>query len=362
MDEKEIYKNCTRYLNYHPKKTIKEELNELVEYVDEKIHPDNYGDGELVNNFEKQMAELLGKEAAVFMPSGTMAQQIALRIWCEKANNLTVAMHSDSHLNFAEHYSYLYLHNIKPVLMSMPDYTSKRMLTPKDFENLKVKPGAILLELPQRTLGGQLPSWEDLEKISKWAKENQVPLHLDGARLWESKPFYQKEYADICSLFDTVYISFYKGLGGITGSILAGQKDIIDESRVWQRRLGGNLKSIYPYVLSAKFSVEQRLDKFQQYHDKAVEIASRISKIEGITVTPNPPHSNMFLIHFKSDIEGIKKQNLEIAKEHKFLLVNGFNKALLQGFTWSEVNIGDNALDLDIEEIEKHFKFLMSNN
>jgi threonine aldolase len=73
-----------------------------------------------------------------------------------------------------------------------------------------------------------------------------VALHLDGARLWECRPFYGRDYAQIAGLFDSVYVSFYKTLGGIAGAALAGPADVIAEARVWQRRQGGNLVRLFP--------------------------------------------------------------------------------------------------------------------
>ena len=99
-------------------------------------------------------------------------------------------------------------------------------------------------------------------------------LHMDGARLWESGPFYDRPYAEIAGLFDSVYVSFYKGLAGITGAILAGTRDFIAEARVWQRRQGGNLFHMYPYVLTARRGLEQRLPRMAEYHRKALEIAA----------------------------------------------------------------------------------------
>jgi len=91
------------------------------------------------------------------------------------------------------------------------------------------------------------------------ARERNITLQLDGARLWECQPFYQRSYAEIAALFDTVYVSFYKILGGITGAMLLGPEDVIAEARIWQRRHGGNLVRMFPFVLSAKQGLETRL-------------------------------------------------------------------------------------------------------
>src|SRR4029078_7025245 len=102
-----------------------------------------------------------------------------------------------------------------------------------DFEKIAAPLAAGVLQSPMRDLGGKLLDWEELVGISGWARERGVPFHMDGARLWESQPFYGRLYHEIADLFDTVYVSFYKILGGIAGSVLAGPTDIIAEARVW---------------------------------------------------------------------------------------------------------------------------------
>ena len=132
---------------------------------------------------------MFGKEAAVFMPSGTMAQQIALRIWCERSGNLTVAMHPTAHLETAEQSGYQFLHGIRRLQFggSGPEMIADRLVEAQDFEQLGELPGAVLLELPCRPLGGQLPPWDDLVATRDWASGHNIPLHMDGARIWQCR-------------------------------------------------------------------------------------------------------------------------------------------------------------------------------
>ncbi len=180
---------------------------------------------------------LLGKETAVFMPSGTMAQQIALRIHANRSGNKTVAFHPTCHLERHEQYAYRELHQLSGVLVGSPD----DLMTLDDLKAVKLPVGTLLIELPQREIGGMLPTWEELTELVAYARGQGMAVHLDGARLWESQPFYGRSYAEICALFDSVYVSFYKTLNGITGAMLLGEASLIDEAKVWQRRHGGNL-------------------------------------------------------------------------------------------------------------------------
>src|SRR5205823_1949079 len=252
--------------------------------TDPELLPDRYGEGEVIDGFEAEVARLLGKEAAVFMPSGTMCQQIALRVWTDRRGCPNVAMHPRNHLDQHEQFGYQRLHGLRGIPVGSPN----QLLTLDDLRGVAEPLGALLLELPQREIGGHLPAWDELAASTGWARERGVPAHMDGARLWESGPFYGRDYAEIAALFDSVYVSFYKGLGGLAGSILAGPADVIAEARVWQRRHGGNLVQLYPYVLTARQGLGERLPSMGAYHAKAREIAAALAPFPQIEVTPDP--------------------------------------------------------------------------
>ena len=323
---------------------------------DPAVLPDMYGQGDLINDFEKQVAELLGKPAGVFMPSGTMAQQIALRIHADRTHIPHVAFHPTCHLEIHEQKGYQLLHGLHGVLVGSP----YRLMTLDDLNNVKEPLAALLLELPQREIGGQLPSWDDLTAIVNWARERNLALHLDGARLWECQPFYQRSYAEIAGLFDTVYVSFYKILGGITGAMLLGPEDLIAEARIWQRRHGGNLVRMFPFVLSAKMGLETRLDRMGQYHAKAIEFAEVLSALPGIEVMPNPPHTNMMHVFIHGEADRLEQAALNIAHEQKVWLINGFMPSQIPAYQKFELTVGDGALEFSREEVKELFERLIA--
>jgi len=355
MDQKskEVYKQCIQFLSgHHPARPMKQLFQELSNFVEDNQFGDNYGTGDYLQAFEVQIALLLGKETAVFMPSGTMAQQIALRIWCERKQIFRVAFHPTAHLELAEHLGYAFLHNIKRVQFAAPELLAHRLLTSDDFQDIQEPLAVILLELPQRPIGGQLPSWDTLQRIGSWAHKKKIAMHLDGARLWECKSYYNKSYADICDVFDSIYVSFYKGLGGLTGSILAGSKDFIAEAKIWQRRYGGNLKTLFPYVVSSKMGLEARLDKMEQYFTRTKEIAILMSHFQEIEIVPNPPHTNMFHLFMRGDSEKLTKVHLQLAEKYKTWLFFDPETSILPNYARTEIMIGDAALSLDIDKIQ----------
>jgi threonine aldolase len=331
-------------------------LADLAAQVDPGALPDMYGQGDLINDFEKEVAALLGKPAAVFLPSGTLAQQVALRIHADRSHINHVAFHPTCHLEIHEQKGYQLLHGLHGVLVGSP----YRLMTLDDLRNVNEPLAALLLELPQREIGGQLPTWDELTAIVNWARERNSALHLDGARLWECQPFYQRSYADITALFDTVYVSFYKILGGITGAMLLGPEEHIAEARIWQRRQGGNLVRMFPFVLSAKQGLETRLDRMAAYHTKAIEIAGALTAFPEIEVMPNPPHTNMLHIFMRGEADRLEEAALDIAREQKVWLTNGFMPCQIPAYQKFELTVGDGALEFSREEIRELFERLIA--
>jgi threonine aldolase len=317
--------------------------------VDEQ--PDVYGEGELIAGFEREVAGLLGKEAAVFLPSGTMAQQIVLRIWSERTGRTTVAFHPTCHLELHEEKGYERLHCLHARLVGNPH----TLLTLADLQGVAEPIAALLLELPQREIGGQLPSWEALQEQTAWARERGAAVHMDGARLWESAPFYGRSHAEIAAPFDTVYVSFYKGLGGISGAALAGPADIIAEVRVWQTRHGGRLRQLYPYVLAARAGLRQRLPRFAHYHERAVEVARVLRAIPGASLKPDPPQTHMMHVYLRGDPERMTAAALTIAREDRVLLFRVLRPTDLSEWWMFELSIGDGADALSDDEIAAYF-------
>ncbi|TDL60987.1 low specificity L-threonine aldolase [Rhodococcus qingshengii] len=328
-------------------------LKEAFMNIDGAMESEMYGKGQVIDDFQVKMAKYLGKESAVFFPSGTMAQQIALRIWCDHKGINKVAYHPLSHLEIHEEDGLKKLHHIESILLADKD----SVIQLEDVVGLEEDIACLLLELPQREIGGQLPDYKTLEDISAYCKEKGIRLHLDGARLFEILPYYQKSAEEVCALFDSVYVSFYKGIGGIAGAILAGNKAFTNESRVWKRRHGGDLISLYPYILSADFYFDQRVGKMNQYYEEAKEFAHCFNQCHGVSTKPSEPVSNMFHVHFDAPKEEMELILVSIYEETGIGLtsyVREVNKAASN----YEVSIGDLYSQLPKEELSKAFTLL----
>jgi threonine aldolase len=337
-----------RFLNaWHGMPGVRERLQALALATEERERGDRYGEGERLERLERRTAELLGKEAAVFMPSGTMAQQIAMRIWCERRRCRTIAFHPTCHLELHEEKGYARLHGLHGALVGDPH----GLVTLADLEALHEPVAALLLELPQRELGGLLPEWDDLVAQTDWAREQGVALHLDGARLWEAQPYYGRPHAEIAGLFDSVYVSFYKGLGGMAGAVLAGDAELVAEARVWQRRHGGTLVTMFPYVIAAETALDERVERMPAYLEHARALAAALATVDGLEVVPDPPQTPLFHLHLDGDHDALADAALSVAERRKVFLFADPSSTTSPRRQRHEVMVGEVTLALSPDEV-----------
>jgi len=316
---------------------------------------DRYGERALAERLEARVAGLLGKEAAVWMPSGTMAQQIALRIHCDRCGNRRIAFHPMCHLEVHEERGYAHLHGLLADLLG----SRERLPTPEDLEAVREPLAAVVLELPARELGGQLPPWEELNVFCAKAREREIALHMDGARLWQCSPFYDRSFAELAGLFDTVYVSFYKDLGAPAGAILAGTKAVIDEARVWQIRHGGRLFTAYPFLVAAEWGLDEVLPRLPEFVTRARELGAALGALDGVEIVPNPPQTAMFHLLVRRELERLNEAALEIADRTK-TFIGRFAATEVPGVQTAELTVGAASFDVPVDEARDLYRELLS--
>ena len=311
--------------------------------------PDIYGNGGPVTEVERRVAELLGKPAARWVPKGMIAQQAALRTWTERTGRPTVALHPLSHLDRDESSAYERLHALRPIRVG-----ELTPFTMKDLDEAGETPGVVIVELPLRFAGLLLPHWDDLVAISEWCRERRIPLHIDGARLWESAPYYGRSLAEIAALAESVYVSFYKGLGGLAGCALAGELDFLAGCGPWLQRHGAQLFHSYPYALAALDGLDTQLPKLAGFRDRAITLAAAIGELDGVFVTPQPPHVNGFHVYLPGAPDALRERHLELAATHGDWLFGFFAPTSAQGQSVVEIQVGDpTAAFTDAEVVER---------
>jgi threonine aldolase len=341
-----IRQSCDRSLLGHPLRTAKAWLTELAACAGEH-EIDRYGEGDLIESLEARVADLLGMEAAVFVPSGTMAQQAALRTWADETGVDTVALHPLSHLEQHELRALWELHGLRPLHLTQ----EPRQPTVVDLAGLAEPLGAVLVELPLRDAGFLLPTWDELAAFCAAARDRDAAVHFDGARLWESVPHLGHSLGGIAALADSVYVSFYKVLDGISGAALAGSRSFVDSARRWQHRHGGKLVAQFPAVVAAGRGLTEILPRVPSYVEHARELATALDALHRVRVFPSPPHVNSFRLYFEADADALRDAALAHAEEYRVWTWRWFAPADVPGWCWTELTVGEATMEFKPEEV-----------
>lgn len=334
---------CKRALNGHGNKSAAELLAE----IPQDLGVDRYGDGGAVAALEEEVRTVLGKPAALFLPSGTMAQQIALRIHADRRGVRTCAFHPTCHLEIHEEKAYAHLHN----LVGLTIGNARELITLADLQGIRERVAAVLFELPQREIGGRLPAWDDLAEQVAFVRSKGAAVHLDGARLWECTPYYKRSPAAIAALFDTVYVSFYKGLGALAGCCLAGEEEVIDEARIWRKRHGGALFGLWPNAASGLAGLRRRLPLMPQYVQHASAIAARLRTLPNVEILPDPPQTPMMHLHLRVEEIAFLRAAAHIAKSEGIFTWAGTTPGLTPSTRVVELTVGDATLAFTADEV-----------
>lgn len=351
---------------------------------------DATGDTSWLRKFELEVARDLGKEDAISLPSGVMAQQIALLIYRESAKlhvnpsspsehervaaaaGESFVVHHSSHLLIHEKDSYRSLLGMRAIVVAATsDGESVPVITPGELlssqgpltaqgvrEAVRGESAssisAVLVECPHREIGGKCTPLDDLAALRTMCDEAGWYLHMDGARLWEaagSTEYRSLSRAQLCRYFDSVYVSFYKGLGALAGAMLVGTPSFIDSARVWARRMGGNLYTLAPYAIPAWAGYRENRDTFIDKQKKLeAVVAAAISSTEpyartvqrqGPLLWSSPARPVCSLLHLYMGCSAAKAEAARDAVEQA-TGIRVFNRIRGSGPDWSyiELNLG----------------------
>jgi threonine aldolase len=342
----ELRAGCDRFLLGHGDRSPSVVLAEVRDVLGD-VTADRYGAGGVVEELEAEFAALLGKPAAVLMPSGTMAQQVALRVHADRTGRRTVLWHPTCHLALHEDQATERLHGLHP----RPVGDARRLITLADLEEVAEYAGTLLLELPQREIGGQLPEWDDLVAQTALARSHGTATHLDGARLLESLPYYGRSAAEVCDLFDSVYVSLYKGLGGIAGCLLAGSEQLVAEAREWRHRHGGTLFGLWPYAAAGLAGLRLRGPRMPAYAEHARAIAAALADLDGVRLVPDPPQAQMFHLYVDRPADDLLAGVRRVAAEQKVWTWSWTFPSETPGWSAVELSVGDATMGFTPAEV-----------
>jgi threonine aldolase len=341
LTDTELQARCTTLLAGHRPRPPAELYAAMADWCGAHgIAHDVYGDGELIAAFERKVAALLGFEAAVFCITGTMTQVTALRLAAMDRAGAPVALHPTSHIFVHERANYQLLNHFNALQVG----DRNRPWTAADITAIPDRLAAVGLEIPMREIGGQLSDWNELEAIKAHCRAQDIHLHMDGARLWEAAAGYGRPVDEIAAGFDSVYVSLYKGIGGLGGAMLAGSHAFVARAAEWFRREGGNVIHRSPYVVAAAMQFDERLAAMPAYFRRTEFLYDVLQDYPIIKTNPARPQANMLHVHLPVSRERALDIRREVAADHGIWLFNRVSHGVLPDTCYFELYVGDNLV------------------
>jgi threonine aldolase len=261
-----------------------------------QLGDDVYGEDPTVNDLERQVARTLGKEAAILTPSGTMANLLAILAHCSQRKRLLVGNLSDIWKWEAGGASLLggLVYDPLPTLPNgeVPiEAMDAALYGEQDFQC--VPAGLICLENTHCLCGGKVLSLEYLAQVYEFAQRRSLPVHLDGARIFNAAVSMGMDVRHIATFADSVTICLSKGLAAPVGSVVAGRSSFINSVRRLRKMLGGGMRQAGIIAAGGLYSLEQMVDRLAEDHMNARQLAQGLAEIPGIEIASEPPQTNI---------------------------------------------------------------------
>jgi threonine aldolase len=298
---------------------------------------DTYLSGAVVERLEKRFAEVLGKERAVFVPTGTLANHLAIRNLARGKSRVLVQAESHIYRDSLDCVQSLSSVNLVPLAEGQATFTLTQVedackrATDGPFP---VPVGAISIESPVRRTRGQVFDYTEMKRITGYARERAIGLHLDGARLFIASAYTGVAPIEYAGLFDTVYISLYKYFNAATGAILAGSRDLIERVAHDRKLFGSGLYQGWPYAAMALHHLDGFRDRFQSAVDVSKSLFASLGKHPRFRIDALPQGTNIF----KFEVEHPDLDQYQAAlKRHGILVRKPEQGPDFRGF-WLTVN------------------------
>ena len=271
------------------------------------VGDDVFGDDPTIKNLEESVAEILGKEAAVYMPSGTMTNQVAIRTYTEPGDEILLEQSAHVYFNEAGATAALSGAICRLIPGDRGVFGAEDMeaaIRPVNDHYPRTK--LVCVENTANRGGGKVWPLEKLAEVKKTAHENGLKIHLDGARIWNAAAAMNIPESEIAKHFDSVSVCFSKGLGAPVGSALAGSSDFIMEARRFRKQFGGGMRQAGIIAAGALYALENNRERLTVDHDNAKIFAKGLAEINGIDVNPDDVETN--IINFR--VQGMTKDEL----------------------------------------------------
>ncbi|WP_430886492.1 low-specificity L-threonine aldolase [Fusibacter sp. JL216-2] len=289
--------------------------------LDAVLGDDVYGDDPTVNALEAYAAEKLGKEAALFVPSGTFGNQLALLTHTRRGDEVILA--SDAHIMAHEVGAAAVIAGVQlrtfdiEGVCKLPVEKIRGLIREDDIHY----PDTGLICLENALGNGSVVSLEDMKAVKSLAEEYNIPLHLDGARLFNAAHALQVDVKELTQLVDSANICLSKGLCAPVGSILVGNKKFIDRARKNRKLMGGGMRQAGVIAAPALYALKEMTDRLTEDHSNAKYMAQKLSEIDSVNVIEDRLAINMVFFTLGQDV--IKESILVEKMQDKGIKING---------------------------------------
>lgn len=258
---------------------------------------DVYGEDPTVNSLQELAAEIMGKEASLLVPSGTMGNQVAILTHCKPGTE--VIMEADSHIYYYEAAAASVFAGVQPRPLE-----GKRGSMPAELvewairqDDIHLPPTSLIcLENTHNRAGGTVVPIEDMRAVHEVAARHDLPVHLDGARIFNASVASGVPVKDYTACVTSVQFCLSKGLGAPVGSILAGPADFIEEARRWRKRLGGGMRQAGVFAAAGIVALKTMVERLAEDHNNARLLAEGLSSLRGIDFNPEDVDTNIVIV------------------------------------------------------------------
>ena len=299
---------------------------------------DNYSRFGVVKRMEEKFAELLGTESAVFMPTGTMANLIAIRKHAGANKRVLVQAGSHIYNDTGDGAQVLAGLNLIPLAGGKSSFTLdevKQACEWNDQGRVKTAIGAISIESPVRRRNNEMFSFNEMVKISGYARSQGIKMHLDGARLFNAVAHSGIPAKDYASLFDTVYISLYKDFNAASGAVLCGSKTFTEELFHTRRMFGGGMPQAWPFASVALYYADSFLPDYAEAMKRFTGFSEILNRREEFEISRIENGTNVFLMKVNTNnisgfIEKLAAKGIELPRPAENIFYPKINNTLLR--------------------------------
>lgn len=266
---------------------------------------------------QERVASLLGKESALFVPSGTMCNQIAIAVQCQAGDEI-IADKTAHIINFEAGGAAIFARAMIKPLEGQRGQFSRRQAAEAIRLGFRHAPSSKMIAVEQTANlgGGSIWPLDVLKSLQALSFEHKLVMHMDGARLLNAVVASGVSAADYAATADTVWIDLSKGLGCPVGGVVAGSKDFIAEAWPWKQRLGGSMRQSGILAAAGLYALDHNVDRLKEDHSNAKILANRLMQIPGINIDPETVETNILII----DVSELSLSALDISEK---LLLSG---------------------------------------